>query len=435
VVKKKKMTDDKIKIELKSEVLNEVLSSPPSWLVRSGNTLFFFMILMLLVMSWMISYPDETLGKVTIYSNRPPVEFQNQLYGKLVDVRVVDNQWVKQGQILAQFNNEINPQHIQLVKSFLDTLSLKYNNDVIVLPQGVRDVDLVTLNESWTNLLSFINEWNSLKSSNLMEEKEKALEVEIKQRENLNWISRQKLTLIEKDIRFQQDKIRSTKRLLDKGAVSMQEYRKEEQLENQLQQQLQNQKEALIQNEIQLNNLNKIFLESSFNSGQQVEKLKSSIQNSVSVIQNQIQEWEKNVAWIAPFDGHVVFNKNLHISSFYQVGEASMMIVPRGSFYTASVVVPSNGSGKIEKNQKVLIELSDYPKNEYGMIQGSVKSITSVSKKDTYEVEVKLPSKLLTTYEKEITFSAELKGTAKIITKDKRLLERFFEKVLDIISR
>jgi len=69
------------------------------------------------------------------------------------------------------------------------------------------------------------------------------------------------------------------------------------------------------------------------------------------------------------------------------------------------------------------------------MIQGSVKSITSVSKKDTYEVEVKLPSKLLTTYEKEITFSAELKGTAKIITKDKRLLERFFEKVLDIISR
>jgi hypothetical protein len=39
-----------------------------------------------------------------------------------------------------------------------------------------------------------------------------------------------------------------------------------------------------------------------------------------------------------------------------------------------------------------------------------------------------------TTYNKNIPFKAQLKGNVKIVTKDKRLLERFFEQLMDLIK-
>jgi len=69
------------------------------------------------------------------------------------------------------------------------------------------------------------------------------------------------------------------------------------------------------------------------------------------------------------------------------------------------------------------------------MLEGTVKSITSVSKNEMYEVEIQLPKKLITTYKKEIPVKSILKGSAKIITKNKRLINRFFEKVINLIEK
>jgi multidrug resistance efflux pump len=427
--------NDKINIELKSEVLNEVLSAPPSWLVRSGNTIFFLFIVLLIGLSCLISYPDELTGEVSINSIHPPIEFQNQMYGKLVDLQVKDHQWVQKGKVLAQFNNEINPHHIVIVRTFLTSLlhidSLK---SVMIRPE-IEAVNLVAIQSNWTSLLTTIKERNALQKSEIMDKKMKSLQNEISQRIKLQSIAYQKLKLIEKDIKLQQQQINSANRLLSKNAISKEEYLKEEKVENQLQQQFQNQKEALIQNEIQVNSLQKNLSELAYERDQQLQKLNASIKTNASTIQNLINEWEKNVAWIAPFDGKILFNKQLNISSFYKAGEASLVIVPKGNHFTGLMKVASAGAGKIEKGQKVFIEVKDFQKNDYGMLEGKVKSITSISKDEFYEVEIQLPEKLITTYKKELPLKAQLKGSAKIITKNKKIIERFFEKVINLIEK
>jgi len=429
------MENDKINIELKSEVLNEVLSAPPSWLVRSGNTIFFLFIVLLIGLSFMISYPDELMGEVSINSNRPPVEFQNQMYGKLVDLQVKDHQWVQKGKVLAQFNNEINPQHIVLVRTFL--LSLKQIDSIknVKIRPEVEAVNLVALQSNWTSLLTTIKERNALQKSDIMDKKMKSLQNEISQRIKLQSIANQKLKLIEKDIKLQQIQISSANRLLSKNAISKEEYLKEEKAENQLQQQFQNQKEASIQNEIQVNSLQKNLSELAYESDQQLQKLNATIKTNASTIQNLINDWEKNAAWVAPFDGEILFNKQLNKSSFYKAGEASLVIVPKGNYFTGLMKVASSGAGKIEKGQKVFIEIKDFQKHDYGMLEGKVKSITSISKDEFYEVEIQLPKKLITTYKKELPLKAQLKGSAKIITKNKKLIERFFEKVISLIEK
>lgn len=429
------MEKNKINIELKSEVLNEVLSAPPSWLTRSGNTLFFLLILLLIGISWLISYPDEISGGINILSNKPPIEFQNQIYGKLVDLPVKDRQFVKKGTVLAQFNNEINPKHISLVQSFLFEVDRIDSVPHILISDELEKINLGTLQSSWTNLLSALKEWNALKNSHISDKKVASVRSEITQRKKLQDIANQKLKLLQKDIKLQEAKLGSAQRLLSKNVISKDEYLNEEKAENQLQQLFQNQREAIVQNEIQLISLQKSLDELIFHTEQELQKLKAAIKTNSSTIQNLINEWGKNTAWISPFDGKIMFNTRLNLSSFYPAGDASMVLVPKGNYFIGLIKVPSTGAGKIEKGQKVFIEFVDYPKNDYGMLQGTIKSITSIAKNDTYEVEVKLPKKLITTYKKEIPSRAILKGNARIITKNKRLIERFFEKIINLIEK
>lgn len=430
---------EEIKVELKSEVLNEVLSTPPSWLTRSGNSLFFLVIVLILSLSYVISYPDELQGDVTIFNSRPPIEFHNAMYGKLVSLQVHDQQEVKKNQIVAQFNNAVNTKEINAMKLYLNDLSNTSELKTMDVPISLQAIHVGGFQQGWNGLLASINEWNAIQKTNVLGNKKTSLQQEIVQRKKLLEIGQRKSKLIEREVTLQHQQTKAAQRLLAKNAISKDEFLKEERTENQLLQTYQNQKEALIQIEIQLNSLAKNVIESDFETQQQIQKLKSSIQTQVSALQNQLLDWEKSTAWVAPLDGKILFNKQLNVSSFYQAGEASIVLVPKGFHYKATVRVPSQGAGKIAKGQKVFIECLDFPKHEYGVLEGRVASITSIAKTmdkvEVYEVEIQLPKKLITTYKKEIPVKAQLKGIAKIITKDKRLISRFFEKVLNAIEK
>ena len=78
----------------------------------------------------------------------------------------------------------------------------------------------------------------------------------------------------------------------------------------------------------------------------------------------------------------------------------------------------------------VNIELFDYPKTEFGLIKAKVKAKSSVPKKSGYLVDIELPLSLETTHKRFIPISPELRGKASIILDEKRLLERYLEKLL-----
>ena len=428
------MEQDKINIELKSEVLNEVLSAPPSWLTRSGNTLFFFIILLLISICYFIKYPDEIVGEVSVQGSNPPVEFQNQMYGKLASLSVKDQDQVKNGQIIAQFDTKVNPKHIVLMRNFIQDLDSlgKYE---LTVTEELKQLEVSALQQNWNNLLAYVSEYNELTNSDLLNKKIQALKTEISQRKRLQTIADQKLKLIQKELGFQKVQLETAQRLFDKNAISKDELLREQKAEVQLFHQFQGQREVIVQGEIQLSNLEKTLTEVSFDTKQQIQKLEAAISSAKSGMQIQLEEWSKNTAWIAPFDGKILFNKQLHLHSFYKPTEASIVIVPQKSKYSGVISISNLGAGKVIKGQKVIIELIDFPKNDFGIIEGKVTSITSIAKDNKYEILVQLPASLKTSYNKELPAKAILKGSAKIITKDKRLLERFFEKIIVAIQR
>jgi len=428
------MDKKNITIEFKSEPMNEMLSHPPTWIVRSGNSLFFILVLIAGLLSWVIEYSDEIEGEVMVSTNEPPIELTNQLYIQLKGVKVKDQVNVKKGQILAEFDTRANSEDIKIAQKELNTLS---ENNLTLgkqLPTLSSLIHLGAYQNQWGDLKLKIEEWNRIQIEDLYNMKMQSMEQEITFRQRLQTISSRKIKLSENEYALIQKELESSERLIKENAISKQSMNQDRKSETQALQLVQNQKEQYVQNLIQLNTLKKEISLLKHDVAVQEEKAKSEIHLAIVSLQNNLKDWEKSSIWLAPCDGKVVFNKQLQVNKFYGINQASIVIVPEGKGYSAIATIPILGAGKVKKGQKANIELLDFPKIEYGTIEGIVEHITLIDKEGKYEVKLKLPKHLITSFKKSIPIKAQLNGKVKIITKKKRLIERFFEKIIDIIK-
>jgi multidrug resistance efflux pump len=423
-----------ISIELKSEPMNEMLSHPPSWITRSGNGLFLFIILIVVGLSWVIEYPDEIEGDVTVTASEPPIEMSNQLYVQLKKIHVTDLQQIHKGQIIAEFDNRANTKDIEIAKNYLIVLKALDLKKLQLLPLIKTDLQLGSYQVTWSSLQNKLIEWNNLYQDNLFEMEISSMEKEITFRERLQTIANKKIKLSERDYLLIQEELESSERLAKEDAISKQTLNQDRKSESQAMQTVQGQKEQYVQNLIQLNSLRKEIIQLKHNLKKEEEKRISDIQLDIIVLQNSFSDWEKSSIWVSPCDGKVLFNKQLQINKFYSANQASIVIVPKGQGYLTIATISSAGAGKIKKGQKANIELVDFPKTEYGMLEGIVSSITHIDKEGKYEVKITLPKQLKTSYNKQLPVKVQLKGKVKIITKKKRLLERFFEKIIDLVK-
>jgi hypothetical protein len=101
-------------------------------------------------------------------------------------------------------------------------------------------------------------------------------------------------------------------------------------------------------------------------------------------------------------------------------------LLPTSIKLIARAELPVLGSGKVKVGQAVNIRLSNYPFEQFGMLQGKIESISEVPDKENYTVAISLTRGMTTTYNKKLNFTPQLMGETEIITEDLRVLERVF---------
>ena len=91
-----------------SDDIEDIIAVVPSWLVRWGITVFFFVLLLIISLSAIIRYPDIVKAQLTINSPDAPKPIVSKIYGKLVKLLVRENQPVTAGQPLAYIESTAN---------------------------------------------------------------------------------------------------------------------------------------------------------------------------------------------------------------------------------------------------------------------------------------------------------------------------------------
>lgn len=92
-------------IILRTEEVNEILTSTPKWILRWGISVIFILIIIGVSLSYFIRYPDVLTADITLTTLNPPITLISKNNGKLTNLLVKNNSIINESQIIAVIEN------------------------------------------------------------------------------------------------------------------------------------------------------------------------------------------------------------------------------------------------------------------------------------------------------------------------------------------
>lgn len=421
--KNKDLLDD---FNFRSESVQDFLSQPPNWMIRWGNTFILIIIATILLISYLIKYPDVISAPVIITSQNPPEKLEARVDSKIDHILVNDHQFVNKKQIMMILQSTADYKDILHLKQIVDSLPpSKIQNFPI---EKISRFRLGEVQEEYNNFAKAFQDerlFNQLKpytpeniatSQNLIEYKTRITNL-IQQKE----LEQTKFDLVKKNYHRSQE-------LFKQGVIAAIELENEKIRFLQAEQNLKNINITLSQTQEAISNLNKTKTGMSIN----IEKDKTTYSFQTLQLFEQLRkalrQWEQHYLIMSSIEGTVSFQKNWSINQFIKTGDIIVSIFPKNNeLLIGKMMIPSINSGKVKPNQKVLIKLDNYNYQEFGIVEGIIQSISlTPDNEGYYYVHITLPRKLKTSFGKNLPFNRELRGDAEIITEDLRLMQRIF---------
>ena len=423
-------------VPLRSEEVQELLTAVPIWMIRWGNTLIFFLILGVFAITFYVKYPDIISAEAMITTQLPPQKEFAKTSGQIDTFLVSDNEFVTANTPLAIIENTANFQDVFLLKSIVDTI-MPYNNH-LDFPSG--QLPLLFLGDIASNFALFENSYDQYMLNkkwqpftNEVYANRQAL-IEMKSRlENL--IAQQELNAAE--LKVKKRGLERSKLLYDQGVISAEEYENKQLNNLQANQSFKNRKQAISQTRESINNAKLLTKTTSMNQSKEEQLVFRNVIQSFQQLKKSIKEWEQKYVLKSNIDGQVTFIDYWTENQNVNAGDLVFSIIPtKNKDYLAKLKTPNLNSGKLKIGQTVNLSLKNYPETEYGILKGKIEKISlMVDKNGFYNVDVALPSNLITSYDKEIDFKQEMQASAEIVTEELRLVERFFYQLKGIFQR
>ncbi len=415
-------------IQLKTEEVNELLTAVPSWIMRWGITVIFSAMVAALVLSCLIKYPDKLIAETVVTTLNPPARLIAKTNGKVSAILIKNDQLVKENDVLLVIENTGNYRHVAFVSTLLDS----FQTDLKIkkpLPHMLA-FDSLQMGDLTSVFLQFLKSCNDYKIFQEVNPQEK--EIEIIDRE----LGTYKMLFVKYQAQeenckkifdiAERDYIRYAT-LFQEGAISSKEHDDKNREYLSAKQNYENVKINNLNNKITLDNLEKNKLQLQMQEYQDKEKYSESLSQSMQTLKSAMDTWEQTYLIKAPIDGKISLFNYWTINQNIKTGDEVMSIVPiKKQEMIAKLVLPVQNSGKLKVNQRVNIKLNNYPYQEFGMLQGYVKSISILPKDNNYAIEVVLPNKLKTSFHKELEYKEEMQGSAEIITEELSVMSRVF---------
>jgi multidrug resistance efflux pump len=423
-------------IEIRSEEVQEILTKVPNWMIRWGNTLFLFLIVMLLALSWLVKYPDIITSEAIITTEIPPQKEFASVTGKIDTLFVEDTQNVIESETLAIIENTANYSDVFFLKSIVDTIKVQKTSFIFPIDK----LPILFLGDIETSYALFENNYiNYLLNKELDPFSNEAIANKITTSEltrRLNNIQSQK-TLNKRELEFNQKDLERSKSLFNKGVISKKEYETKQIEYLRAERNYKNMTAAISQVREAISNSKRTSKGTEISRIREEMTLLKNVIQSFNQLKKSIKDWEMLYVLSAKINGKVSFLNYWSQNQTVNQGDIVFTIIPtENAAFIAKLKTPAQNLGKVKIGQIVNIKLRNYPDYEFGVLKGTVHHISEISTKDGfYTIDVSLPEKLITSYDKEIEFKQEMRGTADIVTEDLRLIQRFFYQFNKIMKR
>jgi multidrug efflux pump subunit AcrA (membrane-fusion protein) len=413
-------------IELREDSVQDLMSRPPNWLLRSGTVLVFLVIAILALISWWVRYPDMISAPVTLTTADAPVDVVSNSPGNLRKLLVKDGAMVKAEQQLALLHSLADLDAVKSLQAELEALKGLDPDSLLQASFSTRQ-GLGELQNRYANFLQYLEDYQLFLSQQTALKQIPFLKKEINYYQALKIEMLQKDSILQAEMLLAEQKVKRLKEAKDIGGSTALEV---EQAERELLQQARAERDLaleVLQQDIRINELDKQIKDIRRQTEDQAQGRFLLLKESYQGLLAEIEAWYNNYVLKAAVDGKIAYAQLWNERQYINAGTTVMRILPPQDKIVARVLLPIQGSGKVEKGQLVNIELAAFPRNEYGLLKAEVKEIGILPQENSLVVEVALQNGMQTNYKKDLPFRPNMQGRAEIITKPRRLIERLLE--------
>lgn len=416
----------KYDLETHSEEVEEIMSFIPNRVIRWGLTVIFAIIVALLIGSYCFKSPEIIKAPMKLTTKNPPVSLISKSTGKIDQLFAIDGQIVLEKENIALINNPTDFAHYLILKKELaDCFKIASWDDQVFACDLSDHLTLGELQQSYGPFLKSRSNFKQYLTQNYLPQKIGLINKQIvKQDEYYQTLIRQKeiqrndLTLSEKS--FIRDSF-----LYHKKTTSEAEYDKSQQLFLSKKSAFIGYEAILRETESSILQLQSSRVELQMQHEKELSDFRLALDESKQNLENAIHQWEERFLVASPIKGKLTFTSIWSVNQEVKTGELIATIIPvEKSEIIAKAVIPPSGFGKVEVGQRVNLKLNGFPYMEFGMLKGTIKSISLVPDEKGYIAEIELAGGMTSSYRENLKFIQQMDGTAEIITKEMRLITR-----------
>jgi len=422
--------------------VQEILGTPPGWMVRWGTILILVALMVMAWLSWYFRYPEKIEAPITITTTIPPTDVIAEANGYLGGLLVADGDTVQQGQVLGSIQSPVAFEDVVYLEEYLIDLE---NLDETAILSSRPNRNLVldnTLQEAYSDFIQAYEEYTFRVERNFSKTNidryrsqirtiERSIDAEESRKDNVD----EQLSRLRKIYERRQD-------MYAKGDYKLPD------LENtyfeivDLEKQIKQFESNIIEKELDIEQVKSEITSVLQQSRESNASTFVRLSETINQLQSKIDQWKRTYLLTAHMDGVVsFFSSSRPTRQYIRQGDALFAILPLGfsrddkNELIGKVSLPISGSGKVERGQRVLVKLDSYPYQEFGTVEGRVRYKARLPRNNTYAIEVTFPEGLTTSYDRVLNFDQQMSGKAEIITKEKRFIERVFEKLIEVFNR
>lgn len=422
-------------LHLRSEEVQEIIATPPAWLVRWGITIVFILICLVLFLSFLIKYPDYIQAKVLVTTLEPIERVEARVSGQIEKLFIGNGDQVKSGQPLAGMKSTAKLEDILFLKNSLDNTFFGRDNNYSFPIESLSDLVLGEVEVSYLDFeRNYMEYWllQELQPHKGQLESNQLSLVEINNRIKSQIAQKD---LLERRLALVQIDYERNKGLHKDGIIADKDFESKEIEYLQMQEQVNNMVIAISQLEEALSMANQTQRITAIDKQEEETRTLKNMVQSYHSLKRTLRDWEYSYLMTSSTGGVVSFQKIWGANQQVNSGELVFTVLPENkSELLGSMKIAAQNAGKVKVDQKVLIKLDNYPFQQYGALIGTITNI-SVSPDDefNYLVYATLPMGMTTSYKREIPFNQELLGNADIITEELSVAERLFFKFKSLI--
>lgn len=414
-----------------SPELRDVIARPQSKVTIGVFVFLILFVSLLVLLGFLVKSPDVVIADVRISSSNPPIVLKPQTSGRIHFIMDSLPGYAESGEYLAFIDNPAYYKDIQKISKIID------GGDPFLVDFGNDEVTM-SLGEISTPYYDFKC---ALLTYQLLTDPENEYSSQIDIYKKRLQYDRADLSSYRKSYENSLEQFRIKRQQFETDSIL---YEENVILENEYQSaklEMLNAERYIISGQSDINIKMRSIEENMYKTKEyerkyqeQLKLQRINVETTYNELISQIKAWENKYILKTNNPGYVELANFISDGDFITAGVSVFNIVYKDSKYYAVALLPTTGAGKVKPGERANLKLDSFPYAEYGTLSGIVETISLNPIEKYYLVHISLPNGLVSSTGSQLFFAETLYGQAEIITQERRLISRIFNKIYEMFN-